>query len=73
IEDSGPGFPPKEAESIFERFYRVDDSRSRATGGSGLGLAIAKKLVEAHNGHIGAFVNRRGGATIWLTLPAASA
>ncbi len=69
IEDSGPGFPPSEAESIFERFYRIDDSRSRATGGSGLGLAIAKKLVEAHHGHIGAFVNQRGGATIWLTLP----
>jgi two-component system sensor histidine kinase BaeS len=72
IEDSGPGFPPSEAESIFERFYRTDDSRSRATGGSGLGLAIAKKLVEAHRGQIGAFVNQRGGATIWLTLPAAT-
>jgi two-component system, OmpR family, sensor histidine kinase BaeS len=69
IEDSGPGFPPAEAESIFERFYRVDDSRSRETGGSGLGLAIAKKLVEAHRGRIGAFVNQRGGATIWFTLP----
>jgi two-component system, OmpR family, sensor histidine kinase BaeS len=73
IEDAGPGFPPEEAESIFERFYRVDDSRSRATGGSGLGLAIAKKLVEAHSGYIGAFVNQRGGATIWLTLPGATA
>jgi two-component system sensor histidine kinase BaeS len=73
IEDWGPGFPATEAESIFERFYRVDDSRSRATGGSGLGLAIAKKLVEAHRGQIGAFVNQRGGATIWLTLPAATA
>jgi two-component system, OmpR family, sensor histidine kinase BaeS len=70
VEDAGPGFPPAEAEAIFERFYRVDDSRSRETGGSGLGLAIAKQLVEAHRGTIGAFVNERGGATIWFTLPA---
>jgi two-component system sensor histidine kinase BaeS len=73
IEDWGPGFPQAEAESIFERFYRVDDSRSRATGGSGLGLAIAKKLVEAHGGQIGALVNEHGGATIWFTLPAPTA
>lgn len=72
IEDSGPGFPPAEAEAIFERFYRVDDSRSRETGGSGLGLAIAKQLVELQRGSIGAFVNQRGGATVWFTLPLAS-
>jgi two-component system sensor histidine kinase BaeS len=72
IEDAGPGFPAVEAEAIFERFYRVDDSRSRETGGSGLGLAIAKQLVEAQHGTIGAFVNERGGATIWFTLPVAS-
>jgi two-component system, OmpR family, sensor histidine kinase BaeS len=69
IEDGGPGFPPQEAAAIFQRFYRVDDSRSRETGGSGLGLAIAKQLVEAHGGRIGAFVNERAGATIWFTLP----
>ena len=72
VEDTGPGFPPAEAEAIFERFYRVDDSRSRETGGSGLGLAIAKQLVEAQHGTIGAFVNERGGATIWFTLPVSS-
>jgi two-component system sensor histidine kinase BaeS len=69
IDDGGPGFPPQEAAAIFERFHRVDDSRSRQTGGSGLGLAIAKQLVEAHGGRIGAFINERGGATIWFTLP----
>ena len=71
IEDAGPGFPPQEADAIFERFYRVDDSRSRETGGSGLGLAIAKQLIELQHGAIGAVVNERGGATIWFTLPAA--
>jgi two-component system sensor histidine kinase BaeS len=70
VEDGGPGFPQEAAEAIFERFYRVDDSRSRETGGSGLGLAIAKQLIEAHRGRIGALVNPRGGATVWFTLPA---
>ena len=72
VEDAGSGFPAAEAEAIFERFYRVDDSRSRETGGSGLGLAIAKQLVEAQHGTIGAFVNELGGATIWFTLPVSS-
>jgi two-component system sensor histidine kinase BaeS len=73
IEDGGPGFAPAETEAIFERFYRIDDSRSRETGGSGLGLAIAKQLVQAQSGAIGASVNERGGATIWFTLPIPSA
>ena len=50
--DDGPGVPPEHAEKIFDRFYRVDASRSRATGGAGLGLAIAKELVELHGGKI---------------------
>jgi two-component system sensor histidine kinase BaeS len=69
IADAGPGFPPDQAEAIFERFHRVDDSRSRDTGGTGLGLAIARQLVESHGGRIGAYVNERGGATVWFTLP----
>jgi signal transduction histidine kinase len=71
VRDAGPGFPPETADAIFERFYRVDDSRSRATGGSGLGLAIAKQLVEAHGGRIGALLREGGGATFWFTLPIA--
>lgn len=52
VADDGPGVPPEHVERIFDRFYRVDASRSRATGGAGLGLAIAKQLVELHGGRI---------------------
>jgi signal transduction histidine kinase len=52
VADDGPGVPPEHAERIFDRFYRADPSRSRATGGAGLGLAIARQLVELHGGTI---------------------
>jgi len=52
VTDTGEGIPPEDLPNIFERFYRVDKSRTRATGGSGLGLTIAKRLVEAHGGSI---------------------
>jgi two-component system, OmpR family, sensor histidine kinase BaeS len=68
VADRGAGFPPDQAEAIFERFHRVDNSRSRDTGGTGLGLAIARELVEAHGGRIGAEINEFGGATIWFEL-----
>lgn len=52
VSDDGPGVPPEHEERIFDRFHRVDDSRSRTTGGAGLGLAIARQLVELHGGRI---------------------
>ena len=53
VEDAGPGMAPDDAASAFERFYRADGSRSRASGGSGLGLSIVLAIVEAHNGRVG--------------------
>lgn len=52
IKDSGIGIPPKDISKIFDRFYRVDKSRSRQLGGSGLGLSICKWIIELHNGKI---------------------
>lgn len=66
--DNGPGVPPEKVERIFERFYQVDDSRSR-TEGTGLGLAICKHIVEAHGGRIWAESNEKGsGGRFLFTL-----
>jgi signal transduction histidine kinase len=52
VTDTGAGIPPEDLPHVFDRFYRADKSRTRATGGSGLGLAIVRRLVEAHGGQI---------------------
>lgn len=69
IEDSAPGVPDDKTEKLFERFYRVEGSRNRATGGSGLGLAICRNIVEAHEGHITASASQLGGLRIAIELP----
>ncbi|MGQ0437600.1 sensor histidine kinase, partial [Bacillus sp. B-TM1] len=52
VQDEGEGIPEEDIPHIFDRFYRVDKSRTRATGGKGIGLAVAKEIVELHNGSI---------------------
>ena len=71
LADTGRGIPPDELPLIFERFHRVDPSRSRATGGAGLGLTIAKQLVEAHGGRIWAESTSGQGSRFIFELPAA--
>lgn len=68
IEDNGPGIPEGEQEHIFERFYRLDDSRARDTGGTGLGLAIAKESVLLHSGEIGVKCLETG-SLFYIRLP----
>jgi two-component system OmpR family sensor kinase len=72
VADSGPGMTPEEAQSVFERFYRGDPSRSRSSGGTGLGLAIVAAIVEAHGGRIAASSRPGEGATFVVSLPLAS-
>jgi histidine kinase len=70
VSDTGMGIPPEHLARIFERFYRVDKSRSRAHGGSGIGLTIARALVEAMGGHLWAdSAGADKGATFTFTLP----
>ncbi len=71
VSDDGPGIPAKELPHLFERFWRGDKARRRATGGSGLGLTIAKSLVEAHGGRIWVESEEGKGTTFTFTLPVA--
>jgi heavy metal sensor kinase len=71
VEDSGPGIPEPELSKVFDRFYRVEEGRSREAGGAGLGLAIARWSVEMHGGHISAHTIEGRGCTFRIALPAA--
>jgi signal transduction histidine kinase len=69
VEDDGAGIPPEELPFIFERFYRADKSRNRATGGAGIGLAIVQAAVQAHGGGVCAQNGPNGGSRFVVTLP----
>jgi signal transduction histidine kinase len=69
VTDTGEGIPESDLPLIFERFYRVDKSRSRATGGTGLGLTIVKKFVEAHKGSVEVKSEVGTGTTFNIVLP----
>tara|TARA_B100000315_G_scaffold215101_1_gene214150 strand:+ start:252 stop:1043 length:792 start_codon:yes stop_codon:yes gene_type:complete len=69
VADTGEGLPPEDLPLVFERFYRVDCSRTRSTGGAGLGLTIAKQLVEAHGGNISAESVLGQGSRVVFELP----
>ncbi|MEW6034617.1 MAG: ATP-binding protein [Chloroflexota bacterium] len=71
VADTGEGIPPEDLPNIFERFYRADRARSRATGGSGLGLTIAKRLVEAHGGKVEVQSELGKGSRFSFTVPRA--
>jgi signal transduction histidine kinase len=71
VSDTGEGIPAEDLPNIFERFYRVDRSRARATGGSGLGLTIARRLVEAHGGRIAVRSELGKGSSFSFTVPIA--
>jgi two-component system sensor histidine kinase SenX3 len=72
ITDQGEGIPEAELDRIFERFYRVDQARSRSTGGTGLGLAIVKHAVQNHGGEVRVWSQPGRGSTFTIRLPEAS-
>lgn len=67
--DSGPGLPKGTHEKVFERFWRLDDSRSRMSGGTGLGLSVVRAIARAHGGDATARPNPGGGTVVEISLP----
>ncbi|MCG5460669.1 ATP-binding protein [Micromonospora sp. NPDC053740] len=70
VADQGIGIAPTDVDRVFERFYRADQARSRATGGTGLGLAIVKHIASNHGGRVEVSSTLGGGSTFTLRLPA---
>ncbi|MER7893626.1 ATP-binding protein [Micromonospora sp. NPDC094482] len=70
VTDQGIGIAPSDVDRIFERFYRADQARSRATGGTGLGLAIVKHIASNHGGRVDVASTLGGGSTFTIRLPA---
>ena len=71
VQDEGIGIPPESVPLIFERFYRADQSRARATGGTGLGLSIAKWIAERHGGHMEVLSREDLGTRVSILIPTA--
>ena len=69
VEDTGEGIPEEHLSRVFDRFHRVDPSRTRSTGGAGLGLPIARTLVHAHGGEISIASGRERGTRVTIRLP----
>ncbi len=69
VDDDGPGVPVAERKRIFDRFARLDESRTGASGGSGIGLAIVQAVAEAHGGSVACLDSPAGGARFVITLP----
>ena len=71
VSDGGPGIQPEHQQRIFERFYRVDESRTRGNGGAGLGLSIAQWAVQANDGRLTLYRTGESGSTFRISLPLA--
>jgi two-component system, OmpR family, phosphate regulon sensor histidine kinase PhoR len=69
VSDSGRGIPAEYLPRLFERFYRVDQGRSRVLGGTGLGLSIVKHAIYLHGGTTGVESRAGEGSTFWLEVP----